>query len=90
MSEVQFDEQSMIQPNQNFYKPRGGGLMGFVIKQGFAKDESQASLVLLGVAVFFFVVAILIVLYSTGTFDSKPNKKDTRTVQQITNGVPFK
>ena len=74
MSAVQFDDQNMIQ-SQDYFKPKGGGLTGFVIKNGLAKDDKGANFVLMGIAGFFFALAIGIIFYATGGTTSSSKAK---------------
>jgi hypothetical protein len=52
---VEFDENKPINYN---YPPKNGGLSGFIIKTGFAKDEAGAKKVMITIAIICFALSI--------------------------------
>ena len=71
MSDVQFDgEQWSRAPIGGNDKPKG--LIGFVIKNGLAKDERQANIIL----IIFLVVAVAITIFIFFFSISHTNKQN--------------
>jgi len=60
--EVQFQQENEFAPI-NVVK-RASGLTSWLIRSGFAKDEKQASVILLVAAVGIFVLAVVIFLFA--------------------------
>ncbi len=56
MSEISFNDENQYRQNR-LVKKKSGGLTGFIIKNGLAKDANSASKVLI---VMFVVIVILI------------------------------
>ena len=63
MSEVSFNED----PGFAAYQPRAAqartGFAGLLIKWGFAKDEKQADLILIGIALVAFAITIYLIVF---------------------------
>ncbi|HEQ78173.1 MAG TPA: hypothetical protein ENI78_00920 [Euryarchaeota archaeon] len=81
---MQFNEN-----NQDFNKeqawdgPRQGFMTKSLIKTGLVKDETQANYVLIGIAVVFFVVSIIVFIGTENSSEPVPVSTSNLTPQEI-------
>jgi len=75
MSNVDFPGEKFNRPT--YAEPKTSTMVKFVMKVGLAKSEKTANYVLLGIAVLFFVLTIIIFINIHGTPpDQKINQAD--------------
>lgn len=75
MPQVEFD-QSQYMPQTSFKEKRVPGLIGFLMRQGIAKNESQATLIL--IAVIIVCIGITIVTTLSLFVNSEPVNPERR------------
>lgn len=69
MSDFQFDERDNLDTNKKAFaryqnlSASETGMMGFLIRHGWAKDENVAKFVLIGVALFFFAASAVVLIF---------------------------
>jgi len=82
---VEFDQENSFNKtfNNNFSKTRDSKMNAFLIKHNFARNEKQASMILFGVSVVFFVLTIFV--FSTFVFGNNisVNKASPETTKAI-------
>lgn len=78
MAKVSFDEETYQAP-QNL-SPKGNGLLGAVVRMGFAKDEKGASTFLLWSAIAGCVLAAGIFVWM---FMNRPQGLDEKDIERI-------
>jgi hypothetical protein len=65
MSDFQFEDRGNLDAsNKQFQRfqiasPSERGMLGFLIKKGIVKSEDMGNYVLIGVAIFFFILSFL-------------------------------
>lgn len=70
MEKIQFED-SQGQTNQsNYQSPTEKGMVGWLIKKGWAKDAKTANIILIVVAIIFFSASFLVA--NRDLFDSAP------------------
>jgi len=79
MSDVSFNEEPEVTRRYASSSQKQGGIAGLVIRMGLAKNESQANVVMISIA----VVAIVIMIFIWMPHGSKPKP----TAVPVTNPV---
>mgnify|MGYP001604751014 CR=1 FL=1 len=69
---VQFDEHGSQFKNGFAGASSTGGIIGFLVKKGFAGSEKQANLLLVGIIVVCVVVTAVFLYYPSGAADAIP------------------
>ena len=63
MADVQFNEETTLAPRQT--AAARSSMSGWLVRQGWAKDEKQAEYLLIGIAIIAFVTMLLVLFFST-------------------------
>lgn len=81
MSEVTFEEDDSLPTSRTIFSRETRGLMGLVIKTGFAKNEKEANVILIIIAVSALIATLFVLM--SGPRSSGPTAEDAQIIQDM-------